>query len=58
MLGSFEELDAYTARPDRPLLVLNERTWNVVKDRLPEQFVVQGHMPLAGQEMFIVRRKP
>jgi hypothetical protein len=40
------------------VLVLNERTWNVVMQRLPGQFLILGHMPLAGQEMFIVRRNP
>jgi len=58
MLTTFDELDTYTARVDRPLLVLNGRTWNVVKHRLPEQFAVLGQMPLAGQEMFVVRRQP
>lgn len=52
---SLEEFNEYVARPDRPIVVVNVRTWEEARSRIPPRVRVLETMLVRGQDMLIVR---
>lgn len=54
-VGTREEFDAYVGRPDRPVVVLNGRTWERIQGKARPPVRLLDRMNVRGQEMLIVR---
>lgn len=54
-LRTAEEFSAYVARAERPVVVVNDRTWGYLRGQIPPRIQVLERMRIGGQELLLVR---
>lgn len=57
-IRSVEEFNQFTARPDRPVVVLNGRTWNNIQGQIPPNVQTLERRRVRRQMMYVVRLGP
>lgn len=56
-IWTVEEFNEYVARPERPVVVVNGRTWGLVQGSISPEVGVLEQLRVRGQDMLIVRRR-
>lgn len=54
-IWTVEEFNEYVARPERPVVVVNGRTWEKIQGQISRDIRVVERMRVRGQDMLIVR---